>query len=405
MTEIDHEQLIDQVEAIMNAAWREPGFCVPNQETYPHQWLWDSCFHALVWSSLGSDRGVAEVENVLANQAVDGFVPHMTYWTKPDFHADYWGRPGASSITQPPMYGHAIVELVKADYAVTPDLVEQAVRGLLHLAARPRTEGNLIPVFHPWETGCDDSARWDGWIDRSGVDSAAVQSLLTGPEHAELRQATWREQKNGYVADLVLSEFGHAINSTGFVVGSVGFNALVSFNARELAFINGPWQEPLHDLADELDDAVAKRWNGEGWTDDGGPDGSDSVDSNTIRTLDAALPLLVDPRPNVFDSIIDTAGFGAPFGPRGVHLGEPSYDPDRYWRGPSWPQLTYLIMIAAERAGEEAIAASVAKSLVGGASVSGLSEYWNPETGEGFGARPQTWAGIAICALSRIDRA
>ncbi len=403
MNGTDHQQLIDRIAAMMDEAWREPGFCVPNQDTYPHQWLWDSCFHALIWASLDSDRGVQEVTNALANQSADGFVPHMNYWGGPGAQSEYWGRDNASTITQPPMYGHAIVELVLADHAVPPSLVEQAVNGLMHLARRPRTPGNLIPVFHPWETGCDDSARWDQWLASDAGPSDGGWQTAGLPEHGDQRQAVWREQKNGFVSDLILSADGHAVGNPSFSVGAVGFNALVSFNARELATIHGPWGESLHDLADELDDAVAARWDGTGWRDDGDPPGGVGAEpgSSSIQTLDAMLPLLVDPRASAFDALVAPDGFGAPFGPRGANASEPSYDPDRYWRGPSWPQLSYLMMIAAERAGEDTIAASVARSLVAGAETSGLAEFWNPETGTGRGAIPQTWAGLAVCALNR----
>ena len=85
---------------------------MPNATTYPWQWLWDSCFHAVCWAHLGEGgRAVAELGNVLAHQAPDGFVPHLTYWDGADVHAGFWGRRGTSSITQPPMYGHAVAEL------------------------------------------------------------------------------------------------------------------------------------------------------------------------------------------------------------------------------------------------------------------------------------------------------
>ena len=39
--------------------------------------------------------------------------------------------------------------------------------------------------------------------------------------------------------------------------------------------------------------------------------------------------------------------------------------------------------------------------LVAGAERSGFSEHWHPETGAGLGARPQTWAGLAVLAARR----
>ena len=114
------------------------------------------------------------------------------------------------------------------------------------------------------------------------------------------------------------------------------------------------------------------------------------------------LALLVDPRPEMFDQLVDPEAFGAPFGPRGVHRDEASYEPDQYWRGPAWPQLTYLLWCAAGRAERNgvigsAVARTLASGLVDGARRSGLAEYWNPDTGEGRGAAPQSWAGLAVC--------
>ena len=132
-----------------------PGFCVPNADTYPWQWLWDSCFHAVCWAHLGHPRpGSHRAGQRPAHQAADGFVPHMTYWSdgRPDddTHADFWGRPGTSSITQPPMYGHAVAELVGAASTSTPTWSTGPRRGLRFLleAAGPRRgrAGHRAPV-------------------------------------------------------------------------------------------------------------------------------------------------------------------------------------------------------------------------------------------------------------------
>ena len=68
---------------------------------------------------------------------------------------------------------------------------------------------------------------------------------------------------------------------------------------------------------------------------------------------------------------------------------KPSYDPEGYWRGSAWPQLTYLLTLAGVPLGER---------LVRGAEASGLAEHWNPDTGKGLGAMPQSWAGLALLA-------
>ena len=140
-----------------------PGFTMPNRRKYPWMWLWDSCFHAIAWSRLGDPRGVKELENVLSLQLPNGFVPHMGYLTKPDASLALWHSPGRSDITQPPMYGHALRVLAARGFAVE-HLYGAATAGLDYVLEHRRDPGSgLIRVLHPWETGCDDSPRWDGW--------------------------------------------------------------------------------------------------------------------------------------------------------------------------------------------------------------------------------------------------
>ncbi|MEM9564384.1 MAG: hypothetical protein AAGA93_17310 [Actinomycetota bacterium] len=371
------------VEAMLAAAWRDPGFCVPNQDVYPHQWLWDSCFHAVVWGELGSGRGVVELGNVLARQADDGFVPHMVYWRAPELHADFWGRPGASVITQPPMYGHALAEQRRLGFDVPAESIERARAGLLHLGDRQPTPSGLIPILHPWESGCDDSPRWDDHL----------------PSDGERR----RQRKGELVAALARAAAGHGVANPAFAVGSVGFNALVAWNARELVDVFDQPDDALARLADRLATAVTARWHEDRWIDDPGTGAPGrQAGPEAVPTVDSLAALLVDPRHDGFDQLLDPGAFAAPFGPRGVRRAEATYRPDVYWRGSAWPQLTYVLMLAAERAGRPDAAAVVARWLVDGATRSGLAEHWNPETGAGLGARPQTWAGLAVPALRRL---
>ena len=374
-------ELQEEVRKLLDGAWRPPGFCVPNQRTYPHQWLWDSCFHAIVWSALDDDRCVTELEQALANQdPATGFVPHLTYWADPSVHQDLWGRPLTSTLTQPPMYGHAANLLMADGGRSVPDgLLARVEAGLRHLLTdRPRTPAGLVPVWHPWETGCDDSPRWDRFRSAS---------------------ADWRTVKGELVAALRL-ERGVPVGSSRFAVGSIGFNALLAWNTREyLALLGRLGRATPSDLevaATELAAAIAARWEpgSATWLDDGpGAEG--------VRTADALLALLVDPRPDGLDQLHRPDAFGARYGPRGVHRAEPGYRPTTYWRGPAWPQLSYLLWRASVAAGDDR-APRLAHQLVAGARRSGWAEYWHPDTGTGLGAMPQTWSGLALLAARAL---
>ncbi|MEM7337870.1 MAG: hypothetical protein AAF467_04420 [Actinomycetota bacterium] len=367
------DQIAADVRTLMEAAWREPGFCVPNQDVYPHQWLWDSCFHAVTWAAMGDARAGIELASTLAHQDGRGFVPHMTYWHAPFLHRSFWGRPMTSVITQPPMYGHALRVIVEAGLDVPDGVVDAVAAGLTHLLVdREPTPAGLVPIIHPWESGCDDSPRWD---------------------HARIPSEEWRDTKGSMVTAIV--EGG-----TPFRVGSVGFAALVAWNTAEyLDIAPEPVRDRLAEATDRVVRAISGRWDGarRTWLDDGaGPDGGTGADdgAGAIRTLDAMVALLVDPRPEGFDELLDPNGFAAPFGLRGVHRGEATYEPDVYWRGSTWPQLLYLLAVAARRAGRADVVAAITEQFRAGAVTSGYAEHWNPETGAGLGARPQTWTGL-----------
>ena len=156
--------------------------------------------------------------------------------------------------------------------------------------------------------------------------------------------------------------------------------------------------------SDELAGALGDRWSDEAgtWV-DAGPTADGS---GRARTLDGLLPLLVEDDPRqaatVIDQLLDPTAHGGPAGPTGVHRGEPSFDPDAYWRGPVWPQLAYLMVLATDRHSPVS-ARTLARTTVAGAWASGLAEYWNADTGGGLGAVPQSWAGLALLLAGRRD--
>jgi glucosylglycerate hydrolase len=367
---------------ILEAAWREDGagggYCVPNPTTYPWQWLWDSCFHTVVWAHLGDRRAVAELTSALADQDDDGFVPHLRYGTGPHPHAALWGRPTTSSITQPPMYGHAARVLVQRGMAPPDAVLRRARLGLRFLLHdRRRSPEGLVELCHPWESGCDDSPRWDDTIAGSWT------------------TARWYDAKGELVGTIERSPGGAPLHNPSFAVGSVGFSALVAWNARELAEVTG--DATLRLDADALAAAVDARWDADQrtWVDDG----PTAAGSGRVRTLDAMLPLLIAPRAEAFDDLLNPGAFGAVYGPTGVHRAEPSFAPDTYWRGPAWPQLTYLLWLAATSSRRPDVRRSLSRSMIAGASVSGFSEYWEPDTAHRLGAAPQSWAALA-CTMS-----
>jgi hypothetical protein len=370
---------------ILKAHWRpEVGYCVPNPSTYPHQWLWDSAFHAVAWARLGDARGIRELSSLIGGQLDCGMVPHMRYGPIPPVA---WLGPltSSSSITQPPMFGHAIAELVRSGFEVPEDNLRRATRAIRWLMDTRRDASGLIFVVHPWEAGNDHAPRWDGW----GVPGR------TPDTYDQRARSRWNV---ALMRDVIIGADGAASGSHRFVVCPAAFNAYVAFNARELATVtgDGDLRRNADVLADLIDDLL---WDDETnlWADRPvvGGDGH----SHRIAISDGAMPLLVSPRPDraerALRTLRDSRVFGGtPYGPTNVARDEPSYDPSAYWRGAAWPNMSYLLWLAARRWNSVETADEIARTTTAGAEASGWAEYWNPHTGEGLGAVPQSWTAL-----------
>jgi hypothetical protein len=376
-------ELRERVLGVLRRHWVDispgGGYTAPSRLRYPWQWLWDSCFHALIWAELGDDRGLDELAQSLGAADASGCVPHMTYQLDPRRHEDFWGRQGASSITGPPMYGHALAELGRRGAHVPERLVAEAAAGLEFLLERRErhVESGLVLLCHPWESGADNDPRWDDYCE-GGFD-----------------ERRWFNAKGELLATIERSAGGSPLHNPKFAAASAGFSALVAFNALELAEATGAL-EPTAAL--RLADAVRDRWDGDlrSYTDAGDAEAG----SGRARTAYGLLGLLVESDAErtaaIAAELTDPEALGGAFGPSGVHREEPAYARRTYWRGPSWPQLDYLLWLGLRRTGQQEAAATVARATVAGAEKSGLAEYWDSDDGTGLGAVPQSWAGLAL---------
>ena len=72
-------ELLDRNWREGNYRGREFAFSVPSPRSYPWQWYWDSCFHAIVRRRWEPERARRELETLL-NASDDGFIGHTVFW-------------------------------------------------------------------------------------------------------------------------------------------------------------------------------------------------------------------------------------------------------------------------------------------------------------------------------------
>ena len=300
--------------AARGRAWRDDaagGFCVPNATTYPWQWLWDSCFHAVVWAHLGDERAVVELRTALSRAGRRRLrAPPALRRRRRTRTRRSGAAPAPSTITQPPMYGHAVAELAR-----------------LGLAARRRGRraGRARACEFLLRAGAGSRRRASWSSATRGSRAATTARGGTTPCPAGARPRRWFDRKGELVASIERTPSGAPLHNPAFAVGSVGLHRARGVE-RAASWRRSPATTTSRRAARELAGAIDDRWDAE-LRDLGRrrPDrGRVGADPHARR---AAARRSCARGPRCSTTLLDPAAYGAPCGPRGVHAGEPTYEP------------------------------------------------------------------------------
>src|SRR4029453_2647749 len=148
-------------------------FVCPSTGTYPFQWLWDSCFHAVVLAHYDKERARSEIRSLLANAQPDGFVAHVTFWQREAYEAMLatysiaYRTPYLSDCVQPPVLAEAVYPAARGEggnaffRAVLPKTL--LFFDWLDRMRDPDRDG-LIATLQPDESGLDHTPKYDRYL-------------------------------------------------------------------------------------------------------------------------------------------------------------------------------------------------------------------------------------------------
>jgi glycogen debranching enzyme len=391
-----------------HAAWcgRDYDYVCPSVGTYPFQWFWDSCFHAIVLSRLDIGRAEGELRTLLINQQPDGFIPHVTYWTAttPVQRGPYQvpGRsPWLSASMQPPVLAEA-VEAVGARGRGAAFLREvlPAVRRFYDWCDRERDpdQDGLIAIFEPHESGMDQTPAYDAYLGVDGDEPAAFEAVW--------REVAESNARAGHDARQILA-------LDRFVVEDVAVNALYAENQGVLGRLldeigDADGAALLHVRADRTTAALLERCWSPADEDFHGLAGRSETQllGGTVAGL---LPIILEELPDeivdrVARRIEDPSDFGASYPVPSVSLGNPAYRAAPgggtvLWRGPSWIGTNWYIARGLRRHGRYELAARIEDVSLRLVEQQGFREHYDAESGKGYGATGFAWSALVLDLL------
>jgi len=413
---------------------------VPSRTLYPHQWSWDSAFIAIGLRHLSPRRAQRELEALLGAQWGDGRIPHIVfnpavrldaYFPGPDFwQSTTAGRaagapPGVetSGIVQPPVHALAAALVHRSDPEssrrrgflkwIYPRLV--AWHAYL-LRDRDFTGHGLASIVHPWESGMDNSPCWDGPLQRI-VPVPAASFRRADLAHSDPADRPTDLDYGRYVR-LATDYRGHGYRDAGtshpFAVEDPGFNALLIASEHALAGIArvlGRDPRPHRERAEALTDSLVRHL----WQPHAGMFLCRDVRADRVieeMSVTGLLPLVVPSLPGRIASAMLRTARGDHFGLGSTSALVPSYDllgsafdASRYWCGPAWFNINWIIERGLRLHGAETEASALRHAVLDAAGASRFAEYIDPLTGRGRGATHFSWtAAVTIDFLDDHGR-
>ncbi len=425
---MSHAELDNQARAILIGN-DQGGYTIPTKGLYPYQWNWDSVFVALGFATFDQDRAWREIEMLFEGQWRDGMVPHIlfrkddpSYFPGPSV----WGTDGgpipSSGHSQPPVAASVVHDLVAGD---TTGAGEKRAAALLpklmdwhrwYLSYRDPDGLGVIAVIHPWESGRDNLPDWDEALravevkdiepyerkDTSHVDPAMRPHKEDYDRYlsivAACRNVGWDPAKVAatcpfFVADpgvtfiflranrdlLALAE---RLGRTGEADEIRGWIAGMEAGAARL------WNEDLQAHV-ALNERTCKQ--------------TDGISSASFLALYAGFrdARTLSALQGHFDRIAAKVRYLMP----SYDPAHPSYEPLRYWRGPVWAMINYMIAKGFAEVGDTARAERLRADTAKLIETGGFAEYFSPETGAGAGGGAFSWTSAIWLAWASSTRA
>ena len=406
------------------------GYTVPTAGLYPFQWNWDSAFVAMGFATWDPDRALTELEHLVQGQWPDGMIPQIVFHRPSDTYfpgPGVWGTesrrraggPATSGITQPPVFAIAlrfIWDALPGD--AHPGYRERVAR--LYRAALawhrwwmrardPRGTG-LVAVLHNWETGSDNSPAWDAALARVPTTTVTpIRRRDTGHVDPAMRPSDADYQRYIHLVDVYRSagwEPERQWAAAPFKVAEVQTTAILARATEDLAALAGRLGADrdagdLEDMRQRLCAGLAPQWRPAL----GRFVSHDLVAGRDIETPTHAgfVPLLALDLDGPTRAAVATemarwladVQLGLPSVPRS----SPHFEPRRYWRGPVWAIMNWLLILGLRRNRLPDLAERLRSGTLAAIERAGFAEHFDPLTGEGGGGGTFSWTAAASLVL------
>jgi glycogen debranching enzyme len=385
----------------------------PSPATYPFQYFWDTCLHVFILTALREfDLAKKNITSLFAAQQPDGFVGHLIYWNRirpAKWHDLFqsrfsdWFHPHMSALIQPPLAAQAVERIDLYEDGKDKQFLEHMVPRLIKyydwLAAnRDFDGGGLLSIITNFESGIDWKPTYD-----------PIVGFPNKPANERLRRRVIYNDFRNFLRNYDLRKISR---DRYFNVKDVCFNTIYAQNLKALAGLcrkvgKTHEAERYTKLAQRLYTAIVEQMYDEH---DAAFYDLNGNNNSKIKILTPTIffPIVLRDLPNaISERVLSThffndQEFDLPYPIPSIAKNEPSFNPNQseyLWRGPTWIVYNWFVYQCLFCKGFKDEAKKLSGTIRKLVAKSGFREYYNPLTGEGYGATDFTWSGLVVDML------
>ncbi|WP_299553493.1 trehalase family glycosidase [Seonamhaeicola sp.] len=428
--------LYNKAKEVLQNNWRA-GFSIPCAKLYPFQWFWDSGLIAIGFAHFDMQKAEQEIKTLLDAQWGNGFIPHIifhtesdTYFPGPDFHrSDLHPQSSkkyrSTGMTQPPVTGFVLEEIyrISKDKEATLKFIEDLIdkvyfnHDYFYRHRDPENEG-LVYIYHNWESGTDNSPIWDDIWDTMNPPEYTFERRDTTHVDASERPSKREYDHYLYIIDIA-KEHNYSDEKIAelspFLIQDPLFNAmLIKSNESLLTLYEliGNNEAKISQLKQWQEKAI-NAFNKKLYDEDlGAYVHYDLRNKRPLRFLSSSsfAPLFANiPGKERADNMIKV--MMNKFGKESQYLCA-SFDPDserfnpkKYWRGPVWINLNWMLFDGLNRYGYTDIAERVKSDSIEIIDKNGFYEYFDSRKevhkagNAGYGGNNFSWSAALLIDL------
>ncbi|MGC6517694.1 MAG: MGH1-like glycoside hydrolase domain-containing protein [Candidatus Puniceispirillaceae bacterium] len=391
------------------------GFTIPTARLYPFQWNWDSAFIAIGIATMDSERAWRELEMLVEGQAYDGMIPSIIfrnddedYFPGPKIWQTNNGPIDGTGISQPPVLASVVAQFAKEQGQKGLDRARNLFPQMMkwhHWWHDYRTPDgqDVVCTVHPWETGRDNCPDWKIGLGNMQTDPDLEPYQRKDIEHADPAERPSQEEYDKYIS---IVKFGRdhdwdqktLTNQGPFLMADPGIFFILLRADRDLL-----WLAEQFGFTKQAE--IIKKWIAKA-----------EVAAHQFWNEDYSAFCAWDVHTGEFSNGFSNASalcFYAGIGTdeqraktilhmeriaSQTQFGQSSWDPDaplfesqRYWCGPLWCQMNYMIAKGLAEQGYDDLAHKMRSDLKQVIELSGFYECFDPLSGAGCIGRDFSW--------------